>query len=153
MVGQPSARTARSRRREGSSQVTERRTSDDLRATPEGRLVYPGAVELERSGADEGEGTGFDQLDPSAVAETQVRTTDTWSDIVRWYEEQLDALGWRLVSQMDAPVAARMYRRAPAEEFWIRRTDPEAGMYAPKGAFSEPGTVFATILKVRPSHP
>lgn len=131
--------------------MKERRTSDDLRATPEGRLVYPDAVELERSGADEGEGTGFDQLDPSAVAETQLRAVGSWSDIVRWYGQQLEALGWELVSQMDAPVAAQMYRRAPEEEFWIRRTDRAADMYAPMGAFSEPGTVFSTILKVRPS--
>ena len=131
--------------------MTKRRTSDDLRATPEGRLVYPGAVELERGGADEGQGTGFDQLDPSAVAETQLRVAGTWSDIVTWYGQQLDALGWRLVSQMDAPVAAQMYRRAPEEEFWLRRTDRDAGMYAPKDAFNESGTVFSTILTVRPS--
>jgi hypothetical protein len=131
--------------------VTERRTSDDLRATPEGRLLYPGAVALEQRGADEGEGTGFDQLDPSAVAETQLRAAGTWSDVVTWYGQQLDALGWRLVSQMDAPVAAQVYRRAPEEEFWIRRTDRDAGMDAPKGAFNEPGTAFSTILKVRPS--
>ena len=128
-----------------------RRTSDDLRATPEGQLVFPGAVELERSGADEGEGTGFDQLDPSAVAETQVRAPGTWSDIVTWYDRQLVALRWRLASRMDAPVAAQMYGRAPEEEFWIRRTDRDAGMYAPRGAFNEPGTVFSTVLKVRPS--
>jgi len=131
-------------------------TADALRATPEGTLRIDDAEVLAVDGADEGTGTGFDALDPSAFAEIVLRSPRTWLAVTAWYEERLTELGWSLGSQADAGpqlYAYRQFLRGSREEYWVRQLYPDARSHAPTGAFERPGTVLSTLYKVRPGPP
>ncbi len=57
-------------------------------------LRYPGEVELERRGIDEGAGRGFDNIDLSAAATRVIAAADSAPEIVDWFVRELTGLGW-----------------------------------------------------------
>jgi hypothetical protein len=61
------------------------------------RLHHPAAVDVDHRGANEGDGIGFDNHDPSAMAERIFAVPDTdLHDVLRWYEQELVGLGWSI---------------------------------------------------------
>ena len=60
---------------------------------PEMQLRHPSETEVERSGSDEGEGTGFDGVDPSASAQRDFIVDGDTEALLGWYEERLGELG------------------------------------------------------------
>src|SRR5262245_23490076 len=69
-------------------------TAESLRRRDEWRLYPTSAVAWEES-ADENEGIGFDNLDPSAMARAFIVAHAGWPEIIAWYREHLGALGWQ----------------------------------------------------------
>lgn len=69
-------------------------TQQELLSRPEAQLAFPGSVLLYQQGADEGEGCGFDNLDPSAMVDLWRRTPAAEAEILVWFATRLDALGW-----------------------------------------------------------
>ena len=65
-----------------------------LRARPEWQRGLPNPKLVYEEMADEGEGIGFDNLDPSAMARVWLQTPLPWSDVLSWYRELLSGLGW-----------------------------------------------------------
>jgi hypothetical protein len=69
----------------------------DMLASAEMTLHHPNEVEVERRGANEGEGVAFDNSSPSALAERIFAAPGIdLQDLLAWYEKQLLDLGWRL---------------------------------------------------------
>lgn len=66
-----------------------------LFATPEMSLRFHGEVEVDRRGADEGEGSGFDNMDMSASAERILVPGEKWEDVLLRCREQFRSLGWQ----------------------------------------------------------
>lgn len=54
-----------------------------------------GETEVDRRGVDEGEGTGFDNLDLSAYAERVFVPAEDWPHVLAWYRARFESLGWR----------------------------------------------------------
>jgi hypothetical protein len=69
-------------------------TADSLRAREEWQ-AFPGAVIIWEQTADEGEGIGFDGLDPSAMVRAFFATASTWAEVLAWYRSILEPLGWQ----------------------------------------------------------
>jgi hypothetical protein len=105
-------------------------TSAQLFDTPEMRLRYPGAVELLRDGADEGQGRGFDDMDLSAAAERTIATPDPAPAVVSWFAERLVALGWR-------DDGGGWFRRDKGETF-LARIDRDRGVSRIGSAIADP---------------
>ncbi len=57
-------------------------------------LRYSHEEEVDRHGADEGEGAGFDNLDLSGYAERIFRSDRQLEDVLNWYTERVRDLGW-----------------------------------------------------------
>jgi hypothetical protein len=68
-------------------------TAASLRARYEWSRVFPGAAVAWQDEANEGDGFGFDNLDPSAMVRAYMRTVAP-SAVLHWYRDQLAALGW-----------------------------------------------------------
>jgi hypothetical protein len=94
--------------------------------SPEMQLRHPTEMEIERHGSDEGEGTGFDNLDPSAVAERVFVVDGDTEALLDWYEERLRELGWEQLAGAQHP-DARVFARddeyfqvqiLPGQESW-----------------------------------
>ena len=79
-------------------------------------LRYPGEVELERRGIDEGAGRGFDNIDLSAAATRVIAAADSAPEIVDWFVRELTGLGWThsgggwLVRDQDESLLVRVDR-------------------------------------------
>ena len=69
-------------------------TAASLRARDEWSRGFPGAAVAWQDEANEGDGFGFDNLDPSAMVRAYMRTVAPWSAVLHWYRDQLAALGW-----------------------------------------------------------
>jgi len=67
----------------------------DLFDSPEMALCLEGEAEVGHRGADEGEGTGFDNLNLMAYAERVVVPPNGWEDARAFYVREIVALGWR----------------------------------------------------------
>jgi hypothetical protein len=101
--------------------------------SPEMALRLEGETEVDRRGADEGEGTGFDNLNLMAYAERVFVPPAGWEEARAFYSRELIALGWRKVSEqghlpafVQATVAVferdvderLQIQLLPMEEFW-----------------------------------
>jgi hypothetical protein len=65
-----------------------------MQARDEWQLTFPGAEVVWEDLADEGQGIGFDGVDPSAMARTYLRVDADWSVVLAWYQTRLAAFGW-----------------------------------------------------------
>jgi hypothetical protein len=70
-------------------------TADSLRGREEWRAAFPTATVLWEETADEGQGIGFDGLDPSAMVRALFATASTWSEVLYWYRSSLELQGWQ----------------------------------------------------------
>jgi hypothetical protein len=69
-------------------------TADSLRRREEWQAAFPGSVLIWEETADEGQGIGFDRLDPSAMMRAFFATSATWTEVLEWYRSILDPRGW-----------------------------------------------------------
>jgi len=70
-------------------------TADSLRAREEWQAAFPGATIVCEETADEGQGIGFDGLDPSAMMRAFLATSSSWAEVLAWYRSVLEPLGWQ----------------------------------------------------------
>jgi hypothetical protein len=119
-----------------------------LFAAPEMALRSPGEVEVKRRGANEGDGIGFDGLDPSALAERMFEARGDLNAMLAWYDEQLRALGWHEVQSSDD---VRFFNRDPEERIAVQvlaRSFDWSEWYGRPG----PHTRVVYTLKAEASH-
>jgi hypothetical protein len=69
-------------------------TAESLRAREEWTRGFPDADLVWEETADEGKGIGFDGLDPSAMVRAMYRTRARCADVLQWYRDSLESLGW-----------------------------------------------------------
>jgi hypothetical protein len=69
-------------------------TADSLRDRDEWR-AFPESTLLWEDTADEGQGGGFDGLDPSAMVRAFFATADTFAEVLDWYRSLLEPQGWQ----------------------------------------------------------
>jgi hypothetical protein len=69
-------------------------TAESLRARDEWTQGFPDAELVWEEIADEGTGIGFDGLDPSAMVRAMYRTRAPGADVLEWYRDSLESLGW-----------------------------------------------------------
>ena len=69
--------------------------ADSLRRRDEWQAAFPTAAVVWEETADEGQGTGFDGLDPSAMVRALFSTRASWSEVLDWYRSVLEAGGWQ----------------------------------------------------------
>jgi hypothetical protein len=69
-------------------------TAESLRAREEWTRGFPDADLVWEEAADEGKGIGFDGLDPSAMVRAMYRTRAPGGDVLQWYRDSLESLGW-----------------------------------------------------------
>ena len=60
----------------------------------EWRNAVPGATVVWEETADEGVGHGFDGIDPSALMRALYRTRAPGADVLQWYGNSLEPMGW-----------------------------------------------------------
>ena len=70
-------------------------TADSLRLREEWQAPFPAATVVWEQTADEGNGVGFDGLDPSAMMRALFATASTWSEVLYWYRSHLELHGWQ----------------------------------------------------------
>ena len=70
-------------------------TAESLRHREEWQAKYPGSIVLSEETADEGDGIGFDGLDPSAMVRASFATPSRWAEVVDWYRGVLEPRGWQ----------------------------------------------------------
>ena len=69
-------------------------TAESLRAREEWTRGFPDADVVWEEIADEGKGIGFDGLDQSAMVRAMYRTRALGAEVLQWYRESLESLGW-----------------------------------------------------------
>ncbi|HEV8544864.1 MAG TPA: hypothetical protein VGQ64_01105 [Candidatus Limnocylindrales bacterium] len=69
--------------------------ADSLRRREEWQAAFPGSTMLWEQTADEGQGIGFDGLDPSAMMRALFATAATWAEVLGWYRSVLEPRGWK----------------------------------------------------------
>ena len=114
-------------------------------------LRFPGEVEVDRYAADEGEGTGFDNLDPSAYAERVFTASVSLDDVLLWYRQQLLSLGWQ---ETLAEPEVRQFTR-DADEFLQVQVLPlqETGCWSWSRYYTRSGPFARISFKVSGSWP
>jgi len=70
-------------------------TAASLRAFDVWQAPFPGSILAWEEEADEGDGIGFDGIDPSAMVRALFRTHASWDEVLEWYRKRLDAFGWQ----------------------------------------------------------
>ena len=98
--------------------------------SPEMALRYPGEIELRRDGSNEGDGRGFDNMDPSAEAWRTIASADSATLVAAWFEHQLLALGW-------AAKGRGWFGRAEIESFRVR-VDRDHGVSRVASTITDP---------------
>ena len=69
-------------------------TADSLRGREEWQAAFPASTIVWEETADEGQGIGFDGLDPSAMVRGLFATAANWAEVVSWYRSILEPRGW-----------------------------------------------------------
>ena len=127
-------------------------TAAQIRTSAEWQATYPGAEVFYEQDADEGEGTGFDNLDLGASAWSYYYAAATWEEIVDFYRERLTAMGWRRKSDAGGPYWT--------DQRWIAAGRPGAGIALTlrppqpweRWSFDPTkGTVFSVFYRVDPA--
>ena len=80
-------------------------TAESLKAREEWTRGFPDADLVWEEAADEGKGIGFDGLDPSAMVRAMYRTPAAGADVLHWYRDSLESVGW--VRRQPRPQVAR----------------------------------------------
>ena len=70
-------------------------TADSLRGREEWQEAFPASTMLWEQTADEGDGIGFDGLDPSAMMRALFATASPWAEVLDWYRTVLEPRGWQ----------------------------------------------------------
>lgn len=83
---------------------------DDLGSLPETILRPPACRLTYESAAASREGTGFDNLDPSAVLDRYFQGLQSFEEVVQWFEEQLNRLGWPAGGKVENSTGQVWYR-------------------------------------------
>ena len=65
-----------------------------LRARDEWQTRFPDATVVWEETADEGVGHSFDGMDPSAMIRAMYRTSAPGAEVLQWYRELLEPMGW-----------------------------------------------------------
>lgn len=118
--------------------------AESLFASPEMALRSEEEIEVDRRGANEGDGVGFDNIDMSAYAERIFVPGDDWQTVRDWYRARFEALGWRATRvEDDAVMFARdevemaQVQLLPMQEYWSNH-------------FGRPGPFMRVDIKVSP---
>ena len=133
----------------GDATVPPKITAASLNAREEWHRRFPGADVLWEEMVDEGRGIGFDGLDPSAMARAMSRTSAGWMDVLAWYQNHLESLGW-IGTQVKDTWWDWHHPTRPGEKFELldRSYVPEAlRPYAPPST----GQLFEVLFTARSS--
>lgn len=123
-------------------------TRRELEQRPESQLAYPNSVLLDAQGVDEGEGTGFDNLDRSAAVDRWSRAPAGEDEILAWYTTQLQALNWiKSGSSEDGEMLCFI---KGAEKLDIVIWQPNQWSWPPPGDDGQPGTIYRMYYRVPP---
>jgi hypothetical protein len=91
------------------SDRTRELTKQEVERLPETSLVPPAARVVFSDATGTWEGCGFDNLDKSASSDRYFEGPCRFSEVLRWYEEQLGLLGWPPGSAVNAANGTRWH--------------------------------------------
>jgi hypothetical protein len=123
--------------------------ASSLAAAPEWTATHPGAELVWEDHADEGEGIGFDGLDPSAMVRAIYQVDDPWEDILSGYRARLDAGGW-VGEEVSSEWWSWHHPDHHRLTFDLLRRAMGPGTFRPPG-IRDGATVFEVIYRCRPS--
>ena len=134
-------------------------TAAQIRAQPEWQAPYPGAEVLDEQDADEGQGTGFDNLNMNASAWTYYHApAATWhrataEQIVDEYASRLTTLGLRPTTSGrlpdgSSPGSTSPRRYAACRVHHVTQSRPRAGSGTPGDYYTTPDEIVAKAREV-----
>jgi hypothetical protein len=125
-------------------------TAAQIRARPEWGVTYPNAEVVYEQDADEGQGSGFDNLNMNASAWTYYRAAATWEEVVDDYGSRLTTLGWHR-TDAGGPYWTHQIWTSPArpgEQIAVTHRPPS---WEPWRTDPPEGTVFSLFHQVDPA--
>jgi hypothetical protein len=114
-------------------------------------MGYPGAKVVYTQDANEGDGSGFDNLDRGASAWTFFQVASTWEEIAEAYARQLTDLGWKRYDAGGPHWTHQVWMSSayPGESLAVTHRPPQP--WGSWGANPEDGTVFSVFHRVDPA--
>jgi hypothetical protein len=126
-------------------------TAAQIRARPEWQATYPDAEVVYEQDADEGQGSGFDNLNMNASAWTYYHApAATWEQVVDAYASRLTTLGWRR-TDAGGPYWTHQVWTSPArpgESIAVSHRPPTWERWRDR---TREGTVFSLFHSVNPA--
>lgn len=104
----------------------------DLLQTPEMSLRHPSETRARLgTGANEGEGTGYDNSFPDAYVERWFQTATSPAEVLDWFDERLLPMGWTGTKQQASVEFFTTYDRQPGESVSITYFGPDPHLALP----------------------